>query len=81
MQAVQLFAVEVGSKARRLPGSQDAPSLVDVEDALFTEHVDVVDTQLTTVQSAADVRQLDTDDVIGSFLRRHTPASKNESRT
>ena len=65
--------MEVCGQASRLSGTEDASRLVDVEDSLFAEHIDVVDVQLTTVQSAFDVRQLDIDDVIGRILCRAVP--------
>ena len=74
VQTVQLLSVEVGGQASRLSGGQDPSSLLDVEHSLFTEDVDVVDMQLTNVQSTSDVRQLDIDDVIGRLLRRATSA-------
>lgn len=59
-----------------MSGGQDAPCLIDVEDSLFTEHINVVHVQLTNVHSASDVRQLDTDDVIGRLLRRATSGQR-----
>ena len=76
VQAVQLLSVEVCSQSSRVAGCQDAPCLVDIEDSLFTEHVDVVDVQLTTVQLTSDVRQLDIDDVVGRLLGRGASAQQ-----
>ena len=73
---MQLLGVEVGGETGRLSGGEYASSLLDVEDASFTEHVDAVHAQLTAVHSTYDVRQLDIDDVGSRLLRRRTSAQQ-----
>ena len=68
--------MEVGRQSGRLSGDQYSSTLLDTEHSVLTEHVDVVHrAQLTSVQSASDVRQLDADDVVGRRVRRAASAS------
>ena len=77
VQAVELLGVEVDGQPRPLPRLQDAPRLLDAEDAALAERVDVVHRQLARLHQRRHRRQLTLDDVSRRRLSRAASAKSS----